>query len=157
MVSRELFTKTVQKLRNTYNRQDFLTELDALNDWYEHFKDCSEWSFKKAVNKTINECYKLPVVAELYTRYKECESYRLQQRNYFATGWGDFCYDHPNGYKYKDDCECQRRIMELTTNKCDGDYEEGLKLLEKYRAEMKQYLQKTDNPPDFKDYLMGLE
>jgi len=159
MVSKELFGQAVQKIRNTYSKQDFLSSPDALSDWYEMFKDCSEWSFKQAVNQTIAECKYLPVLAEVHTRYKEFEQCRIRNREYFITDFHLMCHDYPGGCDYIDDFDCGKKIMELTTKRVGGDYEEGKRMLGKYRMEMKKYIQshKEEDLPNFKDYLMGLE
>lgn len=160
MVSRELFVQAVQKIRNAYDRPDFLSNPEYLSDWYEMFKDCNEWSFKQAINQTRTECKYLPVLAEIHTRYTEWENKRRHDRANFISAWHTFCNFYADeGYMYQEDKDCQKKIMELTTDKVGGDYEKGMEMLWKYQKEMRKFVDTTkeEDLPNFKEYLMKLE
>lgn len=158
MVDEGLFAISVSRIRKAYSKPDFLSDKDAFGVWYEMFKDCNEWSFKQAVNQTIAECKYLPVLAEIHTRYTECEKKRRHDRANFISAWHTFCNFYADeGYMYQEDKDCQKKIMELTTDKVGGDYEKGMEMLWKYQKEMRKFVDTTKDLPNFKEYLMKLE
>ena len=157
MVSKETFMSAVIKIRKAYNNNGFLMEDDALNVWYEAFKECNEWSFNQALTQTFKECYRLPVVADIYSRYNEIEKVRRQYVGYVVSEWGNMCGYYPGGSQYEKDWDAQVLFKKLTVDKFNGDYKQGYSLAKQIAERTKQYVDSHDKCIPFMDYLKKME
>lgn len=157
MVTQEKFIEVVKEIRLAYNTPTFLDDLDKIMSWYKHFKDCNEWSFVNAVDKTLQECYRLPVIADIYNRYDAIEKDRKHNVAEFKYFWRCFVSDYPGGNDYENDWDSQVVFKKLTVDKVGGDYAKGLELAKRYRDEMNRFVNGKDKLPSFPEYLKGLE
>ena len=157
MVSKEVFMDCIEKMQVAYNNFDFLATPRHLDVWYKSFKDCNEWSFVNAVDKTLQECYRLPVIADIYNRYDAIEKDRKHNVAEFKYFWRCFVSDYPGGNDYENDWDSQVVFKKLTVDKVGGDYAKGLELAKKYRDEMNRFVTGKSKLPPFTEYLKGLE
>ena len=152
MITRETFMTAVRRIRTAYNNNNFLSSSQAMGDWYRIFENCNEWSFEKAIDRCMTEVYRLPVVADIMTRYEEIDERRRKDRANFVSLWNSICDLFPDGWKYTTDIDCTNKVKELT--EFDGDYKQAHEKLEKIWHRANSYVENTDpNKLDFKKFL----